>query len=56
MDIVCENILEIFQNYEYDFKTMRGSENIMLKSVCELYENSILLRYNYIGEICAVFY
>ena len=51
MDIVCENILEIFQNYEYDFKTMRGSENIMLKSVCELYENSILLRYNYIGEI-----
>ena len=23
----------------------------MLKSVCELYENSILLRYNYIGEI-----
>lgn len=49
-EIVCEDIFGIFQRYRYDFGFGNDSENIILTYVCGLYKDSILLRYNYMGE------
>lgn len=45
-EIVCKDIFELFQKYQYDFRNVNDSENLTLAEVCKLNKDSVLLQYD----------